>query len=78
MNAEARALGLRDTIYRTPHGLDEPGAHSSAHDVLTLARLDMTSPVFRSLARRQSVTIRATRCSRRATRCSPPTPGWTG
>ena len=57
MNAEARALGLRDTVYRTPHGLDEPGAHSSAHDVLTLARLDMTSPVFRSLARRRSVTI---------------------
>jgi D-alanyl-D-alanine carboxypeptidase (penicillin-binding protein 5/6) len=57
MNAEARALGLRETVYRTPHGLDEPGAHSSAHDVLTLARLDMTSPVFRSLARRQSVTI---------------------
>ena len=57
MNAEARALGLRDTVYRTPHGLDEPGAHSSAHDVLTLARLDMSSPVFRSLARRRSVTI---------------------
>jgi D-alanyl-D-alanine carboxypeptidase (penicillin-binding protein 5/6) len=57
MNAEARALGLRDTVYRTPHGLDEPGAHSSAHDVLTLARLDMTSPAFRSLARRRSVTI---------------------
>jgi D-alanyl-D-alanine carboxypeptidase (penicillin-binding protein 5/6) len=57
MNAEARALGLRDTVYRTPHGLDEPGAHSSAHDVLTLARLDMSSPVFRGLARRRSVTI---------------------
>jgi D-alanyl-D-alanine carboxypeptidase (penicillin-binding protein 5/6) len=57
MNAEARALGLRDTVYRSPHGLDEPGAHSSAHDVLTLARLDMSSPLFRSLARRRSVTI---------------------
>jgi D-alanyl-D-alanine carboxypeptidase (penicillin-binding protein 5/6) len=57
MNAEARALGMRDTVYRTPHGLDEPGAHSSAHDVLTLARLDMASPVFRALARRKVVTI---------------------
>ena len=53
MNAEARALGLRDTAYRTPHGLDEPGAHSSARDVLTLARLDMASPIFRALARPQ-------------------------
>ena len=51
MNDEARRLGLVDTVYRTPHGLDEPGAHSSAHDVLTLARLDMASPVFRELAR---------------------------
>jgi D-alanyl-D-alanine carboxypeptidase (penicillin-binding protein 5/6) len=57
MNAEARALGLRDTVYVTPHGLDEPGAHSSAHDVLTLARLDMQSPLFRSLAGRRTVTI---------------------
>jgi serine-type D-Ala-D-Ala carboxypeptidase (penicillin-binding protein 5/6) len=57
MNAEARRLGLVDTVYRTPHGLDEPGAHSSAHDVLTMARLDMASPFFRALARRQSVSI---------------------
>lgn len=57
MNAEARRLGLRDTVYRTPHGLDEPGAHSSAHDVLTLAQLDMESPIFRGLARRQIVSI---------------------
>jgi D-alanyl-D-alanine carboxypeptidase (penicillin-binding protein 5/6) len=57
MNAEARRLGLRDTVYRTPHGLDEPGAHSSARDVLTLAQLDMASPVFRALAGRRTVTI---------------------
>jgi serine-type D-Ala-D-Ala carboxypeptidase (penicillin-binding protein 5/6) len=57
MNGEARRLGLVDTVYRTPHGLDEPGAHSSARDVLTLARLDMASSFFRGLARRQIVTI---------------------
>ncbi|HET6172814.1 MAG TPA: D-alanyl-D-alanine carboxypeptidase family protein [Gaiellales bacterium] len=57
MNAEARRLGLRGTTYRTPHGLDEPGAHSSAHDVLTLAQLDMASPIFRQYARRQAITI---------------------
>jgi D-alanyl-D-alanine carboxypeptidase (penicillin-binding protein 5/6) len=57
MNGEARRLGLLDTVYRTPHGLDEPGAHSSARDVLVLARLDMASPIFRELARRRIVTI---------------------
>ncbi len=57
MNAEARELGLHDTSYRTPHGLDEPGAHSSARDVLKLAQLDMASPIFRGLAGRRTVTI---------------------
>ena len=57
MNAEAHRLGLRDTVYKTPHGLDEPGAHSSARDVLALAQLDMASPVFRTLADRTSVSI---------------------
>ena len=57
MNAEARRLGLKDTVYRTPHGLDEPGAHSSARDVLKLAQIDMRSPLFRSLAGRQKIAI---------------------
>jgi D-alanyl-D-alanine carboxypeptidase (penicillin-binding protein 5/6) len=57
MNAEARRLGLSDTVYRTPHGLDEPGAHSSARDVLRLAQLDMESPLFREFARRRAVAI---------------------
>ena len=57
MNAEARRLGLHDTVYKTPHGLDEPGAHSSARDVLKLAELDMASPVFSSLADPTSVSI---------------------
>jgi D-alanyl-D-alanine carboxypeptidase (penicillin-binding protein 5/6) len=57
MNAEARRLGLSDTVYRTPHGLDEPGAHSSARDVLKLAQLDMQSPIFRELAARRTIAI---------------------
>ena len=57
MNAEAHRLGLRDTAYHTPHGLDEPGAHSSARDVLALARVVMASPVFSALAGRRTVTI---------------------
>jgi serine-type D-Ala-D-Ala carboxypeptidase (penicillin-binding protein 5/6) len=57
MNATAHELGLDDTAYRTPHGLDEPGAHSSASDVLKLAQLDMRSPIYRSFARRTSISI---------------------
>jgi D-alanyl-D-alanine carboxypeptidase (penicillin-binding protein 5/6) len=37
MNKRAAALGLDDTHYTTPIGLDDPGNYSSAHDLATLA-----------------------------------------
>jgi D-alanyl-D-alanine carboxypeptidase (penicillin-binding protein 5/6) len=37
MNARARALGLRDTHYANPIGLDEPGNYSSAEDLVKVA-----------------------------------------
>lgn len=57
MNAEASALDLHETVYRTPYGLDVAGAHSSARDVLTLSRLLMADARFRALARRSVVVI---------------------
>jgi D-alanyl-D-alanine carboxypeptidase (penicillin-binding protein 5/6) len=47
MNAQARALGLRQTHYSTPIGLDTPGNYSTAADLAKLAAYDMThSPFF--------------------------------
>jgi serine-type D-Ala-D-Ala carboxypeptidase (penicillin-binding protein 5/6) len=57
MNAEAARIGLRHTAYRTPHGLDTAGAHSSARDVLTLSIAAMRDPFFRSFARATSGAI---------------------
>ncbi len=37
MNRRAAALGLRDTHYTTPVGLDDPGNYSSARDLAKLA-----------------------------------------
>src|SRR3954467_1697558 len=37
MNAHARAIGLDDTHYSTPIGLDDPGNYSSATDLAMLA-----------------------------------------
>jgi D-alanyl-D-alanine carboxypeptidase (penicillin-binding protein 5/6) len=37
MNAHARDLGLDDTHYSTPIGLDDPGNYSTASDLATLA-----------------------------------------
>ena len=57
MNARARQLGLRDTHYTRPDGLDAPGHVSSAHDVTKLARLLMRRPIVREIVRRQRATI---------------------
>ena len=45
MNAKAQALGLRDTRFANPDGLDAPGHYSSARDVSRLARAAMRNPV---------------------------------
>jgi D-alanyl-D-alanine carboxypeptidase len=57
MNAKARRLGLRDTHFVRPDGLDAPGHVSSARDVTLLARIVMHRPVVRQIVHRRSATI---------------------
>ena len=57
MNARARQLGLNDTHYVRPDGLDAPGHVSSAHDVTLLARMLMHRPLVRQIVRMRSATI---------------------
>ena len=47
MNARARQLGLTDTHFVNPDGLDAPGHVSSARDVTKLARVAMRKPFIR-------------------------------
>ena len=47
MNAHARELGLDDTHFVNPDGLDAPGHVSSARDVTKLARVAMRKPFIR-------------------------------
>ena len=51
MNAGARALGLTDTHFANPDGLDAPGHVSSARDVTKLARVAMRVPFIRETVR---------------------------
>lgn len=51
MNDKARALGLRDTFYRNPHGLTAEGHVTSAYDLAQLARYALTLPEFAQLVR---------------------------
>jgi D-alanyl-D-alanine carboxypeptidase len=57
MNERARQLGLRDTHYVRPDGLDAVGHVSSAHDVTLLARMLMHRPLVRQIVRQRSATI---------------------
>ena len=57
MNAKAKLLGLRDTHFVRPDGLDAPGHVSSARDVATLARVAMHLPIVRQIVAKESDTI---------------------
>jgi D-alanyl-D-alanine carboxypeptidase (penicillin-binding protein 5/6) len=57
MNAQARKLGLRDTHFANPDGLDAAGHYSTAHDLTRLARIAMKSPVIRSIVAHTTLTI---------------------
>lgn len=57
MNERAQELGLGDTRYVRPDGLDVAGHYSSARDVFTLARYAMRRPLFRRLVRTRQTTI---------------------
>jgi D-alanyl-D-alanine carboxypeptidase (penicillin-binding protein 5/6) len=46
MNRRARRLGLVDTRYTNPIGLDDPGAYSTARDLAALAAALMRKPRF--------------------------------
>jgi serine-type D-Ala-D-Ala carboxypeptidase (penicillin-binding protein 5/6) len=64
MNRRAHELGMRDTRFASPHGLDDRG-RSSAADLSLLLRAAFEEPVFRQLVGRRSVTIRSSQVRRR-------------
>ena len=57
MNAKARALGLRGTHFANPHGLDQPGNYSTAHDVVRLLRAALREPFIRTWAGRTEARV---------------------
>lgn len=57
MNSTARQLGLDDTSYENPIGLDGPDQYSSAADLVSLSRLMMENPRFRKIAGARRATL---------------------
>lgn len=46
MNDKARSLGLHNTHFENPHGLDSPGHYSTAKDLAVLSAYAMQNPIF--------------------------------
>ncbi len=65
MNRRAAALGLVDTHYANPIGLDEVGNYSSARDLTTLAQRLLRIPVFAKIADSRSAVLRSIHPRRR-------------
>jgi serine-type D-Ala-D-Ala carboxypeptidase (penicillin-binding protein 5/6) len=59
MNLRAAALGLADTHYANPIGLDQAGNHSSARDLATLTRRLLQIPAFARIADARSARLRS-------------------
>ena len=65
MNDYAAALGLSDTHYANPIGLDQRGNHSSARDLATLTRRLLATPAFARIAAAREAVLRSVRPRRR-------------
>jgi serine-type D-Ala-D-Ala carboxypeptidase (penicillin-binding protein 5/6) len=60
MNHQVEALGLHDSHFVTPVGLDDPAQKASAYDLAAIASVDVTHfPVFRQIVAQTDVTLPA-------------------
>ena len=57
MNDRADELGLEQTSFANPHGMDAPGHRSSARDLLTMARVAMSHPEFADAVRSRVIVM---------------------
>lgn len=57
MNDKARSLGLADTHFTNPHGLDAPDHYSTARDLAVLSAYAMKNPVFAKTVGAKQVSI---------------------
>jgi D-alanyl-D-alanine carboxypeptidase len=57
MNDKAASLGLTNSHFENPHGLDSPGHFSSARDLAVLASYAMENPIFAKTVSTKTVRI---------------------
>ncbi len=57
MNEKAQELGMTNSSFANPHGLDHPDHYSTARDMAKLAAAAMEDPVFRRIASTRTATV---------------------
>ncbi len=57
MNAEAASMGLKNTRFANPHGLDAPGHYSTVRDLVKLGQRAREYPFIRQTVARRVTTI---------------------
>ena len=57
MNELTDELGLQDTHFANPHGLDAPDHYSSAYDLMVLARTALKNPTFARIVATQQTAL---------------------
>jgi len=57
MNARAAELGLHDTHFTNPHGLDAPDHYSSAYDLFLLTKTALANPTFAHMVATPAIAI---------------------
>ncbi len=58
MNRKCASLGMRNSNFKNPHGLTEPGQYSTARDMAIAARAAYRSPLLRSYTATKAFTFR--------------------
>lgn len=57
MNEKAKDLNLKNTNFKTPHGLDADGHYSTAYELALIARYALKNPLFSQIVRTTSASI---------------------
>ena len=57
MTARAAEIGCENTVFTTPHGLPDPGHHTTAWDLALIALEAMKNPVFREIVATQRASL---------------------
>lgn len=57
MNEKAKELGMENSSFRNPHGLDDPEHYSTARDMAVLASYCMENEEFRNIVSKYTATV---------------------